>query len=97
MNRMEPVEVMVRVIEEVKLLLLANPDENHALTKTNLITYALIKITKTGGIYAKGINKWQKRPPQDRKKWAEFLAHLGNQNGAGRICNSHARHGIPYQ
>ena len=27
-------------------------------------------------MYDKGINKWQKRPPQDRRKWAELSAHM---------------------
>ena len=63
MNRMKLAEVMLRGIEEVQLLILANPDKDRALTKPNLISYALIKLTKTGGMYAKGIKKWQKRPP----------------------------------
>ena len=57
MNIMQQLEVIIRRINKVKLLLLANPDEDCALTKTNLISYALIKITKTGGMYAKGIEK----------------------------------------
>ena len=27
-------------------------------------------------MYDKGIKKWQKRPPQDRRKWAELSAHM---------------------
>ena len=27
-------------------------------------------------MYAKGIKKWQKRPPRDRIKWAELSAHM---------------------
>ena len=27
-------------------------------------------------MYAKGIKKWKKRPPQDRIKWAELSAHM---------------------
>ena len=27
-------------------------------------------------MYAKGIEKWQKIPLQDRIKWADFLAHM---------------------
>ena len=70
MNIIQPVEVMIRGIEEVKLFLLYNLDEDCALTKPNLISYALIKFTQTRGMYAKGIEKWHKRPPQDRRKWA---------------------------
>ena len=76
MNIMQPVEVMLRGIEEVQLFLLYNPDEDRTLFEPNLISYALIKLTKTGGMYVKGIKKWQKRPPQDRRKWAEVLAHM---------------------
>ena len=54
---------ILRGIKEVKIFLLDNPEEDRALTEPNLISYALIKLTKTGGIYAKGIEKWQKRPP----------------------------------
>ena len=76
MNIMQPVEVILRLIEEVQLLLSANPDEEWALTEPNLTSYLLIKITKIGRIYAKGIEKWQKRHTQDSRKWSEFLAHL---------------------
>ena len=27
-------------------------------------------------MYAKGIEKWQKRPQQDRRKWSELLTHM---------------------
>ena len=61
-------------IEEVQLFQFSNPDEDRALTDPNLISYALIKLKKTGGMYVKGIEKWQKRPPQDRKTWSKFSA-----------------------
>ena len=48
---------------EVQILLLGNPDEYRALTEPNLIIHALIKLTKNGGVYAKGIENWQKRTP----------------------------------
>ena len=59
---------MLRRIKEVQLFLLVNPDGDRALKKANLISYALIKLTKIGGMYDKGIEKWQKRPPQDRRE-----------------------------
>ena len=74
MSIIQPVEVMLRGIEEVKLFLLSNPDEDRALTKPNLISYALVKLTKTGRMYAKGIEKWQNRTRQYRRKWAKFSA-----------------------
>ena len=76
MNRMPPVNFMLSAIEEVKLFLLSNPDEDRALTESNLISYALINLTKKGGVYDKEIEKWQKRPPQNRRKWAKLLAHM---------------------
>ena len=76
MNIIKPAEVMLRGIEGVQLFLLANPDKDRALTETNLISYALIKLTKTGVMYAKGIEKWQKGPTQDRQNWAEFSSHM---------------------
>ena len=48
---------MLRGIEEVKLFLVSNPDEDRVLTEPNLISYALIKLTKTGDMYAKEIKK----------------------------------------
>ena len=42
MNRMQTVEVVLRVIEELQLFLLANPDEDLESTESNLISYALI-------------------------------------------------------
>ena len=76
MNRMKPVEVMLRVIEEVQLFLLSKPDKYIALTEPNPIIYALIKLTNTRGMYSKGIEKWHERPLQDRRKWAELSAHM---------------------
>ena len=61
-NILQPVEVMLRGIKEVQLLPLANPYKDRTLTEPNLISYALIKLTKTGGIYTKGIEKWHKHP-----------------------------------
>ena len=76
MNQIQPVKVMLSCIKEVQLFLLVNPDKDRALTEPNLISYALIKLSKIGGIYTKGIKKWHKRPAQDRRKWAKLSAHL---------------------
>ena len=67
---------MLRGIKEVQLFLLAKQDKGRALTEPKPIIYALIKLTNNGGMYAKGIEKWQKIPPQDRRKWAKFSAHM---------------------
>ena len=76
MNRMQPVEVMIRVIKEVQLFLLSNLDKDRTLNESNLISFTLIKLTKTRGMYAKGIEKWKKMPSQDRIKWAKFSTHM---------------------
>ena len=68
MNIMQPLEVMLRGIKEVQLFLFVNPYEDRTLAEPNLISYAPIKLTKTGGMYAKGVKKWQQRPPQGRRK-----------------------------
>ena len=73
---MKPLKVMLKGIDEVQLFLLDKPDKERALTDPNRISYALIKLTKTGGMYAKGIEKWQKWPPQDQQKWAELSDHM---------------------
>ena len=44
-----PIEVMLRSLEEVKMSLLAIPEENRKLTEVNLIDHALIKLSETGG------------------------------------------------
>ena len=55
MNRSHPIEVMLRGIEEVQIFLLANPEEDRQLSDPNLIGYALINLSKCGGIYAKAL------------------------------------------
>lgn len=44
MNQINPVEVMLRGIEEVQQLLPSDPVKDCALTELNLINYALIKL-----------------------------------------------------
>ena len=57
MDRAAPIKVMLRNIKEVQMFLLANPDEDCQQKKTQLITYALIKLTNTG-LYNKAIERW---------------------------------------
>ena len=78
---MQPVEVIIIGIEEVQLFLSDNPDKERALTKPNLISHTLIKPTKTWEMYAKGIEKWQKRPSQDWRKWTELSVHMEQDYG----------------
>jgi hypothetical protein len=72
MDRMQPIEVMLRGIEEVQMFLLASPDEGRQLSEVNLIDHALIKLSETGGMYTKALETWNGRPPSDRKTWAQF-------------------------
>ena len=72
MDRMQPIEVMLRSIEEVQMFLLASPDEGRQLSEVNLIDHALIKLSETGGMYAKALEKWNGRTPSERKTWAKF-------------------------
>jgi hypothetical protein len=72
-DRMQPIEVMLRGIEEVQMFLLASPDEGRQLSEVNRIDHALIKLSETGGmVYAKALETWNGRPPQERKTWAQF-------------------------
>ena len=56
MDRNLPVEVMIRDIEDVQRFLLANPAEKMELTDVQLYTHGLIKLSKTGGLYAKTLH-----------------------------------------
>ena len=63
MNCSHLIEVMLRGIEEVQIFLLANPEEDRQLSEPNLIGYALIKLSKCGGMYAKALERWNKVLP----------------------------------
>ena len=67
MNRMQPIKVMLRKIEEVQIFLLASPEEGPKHSDTTLIQYTLIKLSKTGGMYAKALEKWSAKPLANRK------------------------------
>ena len=55
MDLNQPVDVMLRATEEVQMFLLAHPKAVQELADTNLISYTLIKLNKTGGVYAKSL------------------------------------------
>ena len=78
MDRNSPVEVMLRGIEEVQMFLLAEPEENQEMTEVQLIKQGLIKLSKTGGLYTKAIEKWNALDPKDRKVWVDFKTHMIN-------------------
>ena len=72
MDRMQPIEVMLRGIEEVQMFLLASPDKGRRLSEVNLIDHALIKLSETGCMYTKALETWNGRAPLERKTWAQF-------------------------
>ena len=72
MDRNLPVEVMIRDIEYVQQFLLANPDDNMELTDVQLCTHGLIKISKTGGLYANATERWNLKDRTIRQQWMEF-------------------------
>ena len=57
---MRTVDVILRVVKELQLILLANPEKYRALKEPKIISYILIKTTKPREMYAKGIKKWEK-------------------------------------
>jgi hypothetical protein len=76
MDRNNPVKVMLWGIEEVQMFLLVNAEENQEMTEVQLIKYGLIKLSKTGGLYAKVIEHWNARNPKDRRAWVDFKTHM---------------------
>ena len=79
MNRSHPIEVMLWGIEEVQIFILTNPEEDRQLSEPYLIGYALVKLSKCGGMYAKALKQWNKVIPNNRKKWAIFRKHMINE------------------
>ena len=72
MDRNLPVEVMIRDIEDVQKFLLANPADNMELTDVQLCTHGLIKLSKTGGLYANATERWNLKDRNIRQQWMEF-------------------------
>ena len=76
MDRNQPVEVMLRAIKEVQMFLLVHPKASQELANTNIISYVIIKLNKTGGIYTKALNCWNTKALIDRKTWAKFFQNM---------------------
>ena len=72
MDRNLPVKGMIRDIEDVQRFLLANPADKMELTDVQLCTHGLIKLSKTGGLYAKATERWNQKELQERQQWMEF-------------------------
>ena len=55
MGRNAPIEIMLRDIEDVQMFLLAHPEGKKEISETQIINYVMIKLSKTGGMYVKGM------------------------------------------
>ena len=75
MDRNLPVEVMIQDIEDVQRFILANLEDKMELTDVQLCTHGLIKLSKTGGLYAKATERWNQKELQERQQWMEFKTH----------------------
>ena len=75
MDRNLPVEVMIRNIEDVQRFLLANPADKMELSNVKLCTHGLIKLSKTGALYAKAIKQWNQKDLQEQQQWMGFKTH----------------------
>ena len=51
----QPVEVMIRTTEEVQIFLMAHPDGYREIINVDLFRYAMIKLSKWGGLYTNAI------------------------------------------
>ena len=76
MDRNLPVEVMIRDIKDVQRFLLANPADNMDLTDVQLCTHGLIKLSKTGGLYANATERWNLKDMTIGQQWMEFKTHF---------------------
>jgi len=76
MDRLQPVEVMLRGIEEVQMFLLAHRDGDKAMSEPTLILNALIKINGTGGLYSRAVGRWNAKLLADRSSWTGFRTHM---------------------
>ena len=67
---------MIQYIEDVQRFLLANPAEKMELKDVQLCTHGLIKLSKTGGLYAKATKRWNQKELNIRQQWMEFKTHF---------------------
>ena len=60
------------------MFLLADCDEDRGLKQSQLISYALIKMSDTG-LYGKPIERWNARDLRDRRQWSQFRQFMVEQ------------------
>ena len=58
------------------MFLMTHPDGDCELRDVNLISYAMIKLSKCGGLYTKAIERWQSKTKEDKNIWANLRQHL---------------------
>ena len=76
MDRTLSVEVMIRDIEDVQRFLLSNPADNMELTDEQLCTHDMIKLSKTGGLYANATERWNLKDRTIRQQWMELKTYF---------------------
>ena len=67
---------MIKDIEDVQCFLISNPADNMELTDVQLCTHGIIKLSKTGGIYANATERWNLKDRTIRQQWMEFKTHF---------------------
>ena len=78
MGCLAPVEVMLRGIKEVQMFFMSDTTEDCTLKESQLITYAIIKLTDTG-LYTEAVERWNGLDPADRSQWAQFCTFIIGQ------------------
>ena len=74
MDRNLTVEVMIRDIKDVQRFLLAHPAYNMELADVQLCTHGLIKLSKTGRLYANATERWNLKDRTIRQQLMELKA-----------------------
>ena len=67
---------MLLTTEEVQMFLMAHSDGRRKLSDVNLISYAIIKLSKYGGLYTKTIERWQSNTKSEKRIWENFHQNL---------------------
>ena len=58
------------------MFLVAHQDGYHKLSDVNFISYAMIKISKCGGIYTMAIDRYQSNTKEYKNIWGKFCQKL---------------------
>ena len=67
---------MIRDIEDVQRFLPSNPADNMEPTDLQLCTHGLIKLSKTGELYANATERWSLKVRTIRQQCMEFKTHF---------------------